>query len=99
MQKELFYRHTYPIFLGPLQETNYFFFLALKISLTIVVCTYDAFENDVGIKHRLEEYLIGSFEVVSNKHFSFKYFQRLIALIREISSEYSITVMGWLYQT
>ena len=52
--------------------------------MTSVVWTYDTFENNFQINHKFEKYLKGSFQLVSDQHFFFKYFLKNV-FAREIS--------------
>ena len=44
------------------------------MSMTSVVWTYDTFENNLEINHRLEKYFNESSSLDSDEHFSFKFF-------------------------
>ena len=50
-----------------------------------VVWSGDSFKDNFEIKHKLEKYLTGSCYLVSDLHFSFKYFQ-IFAFVLEIFS-------------
>ena len=56
----------------------------LEISMTTVVWTYDTFENNFEINHKLEKKITESSLFVSDVYFSFKNFLK-INFVREIS--------------
>ena len=55
----------------------------LELNLKITVCTYDTFENNLGIDYQFEKYLKENCRPSSNQHFSFKYFPK-DALVKKI---------------
>ena len=54
--------------------------------MSIVVWTYDSFENNLGINCKVEYYLKESYQLRSDQHFSFKYFLKA-AFVKYLSSE------------
>ena len=48
----------------------------LVAAMTIVVCSYHAFENNFGVNHKFTKYLKESFGVNSDHHFSSKIFSK-----------------------
>ena len=55
----------------------------LEISMISVVWTYDTFENNFEINQRFEEYFKEIFCLVSDEHFSFKYFFQMNLILLE----------------
>ena len=58
----------------------------LETSMTNIVWTYDTFKNIFQINHKLETYLKESCRLVSDQHFSFKYFLKN-TFVRKISQK------------
>ena len=67
---------------------------ALEISSTSLVWTYGTSENNFGINHKLEKYLLDSCLSISDQHFSLKYFTKKWILL-DIYQQYNQAFLGF----